>query len=102
VYVRRFLLAAIAVLPALALLNVFGQRPSPDVASDSPARLSVYSPTRLRGGLMFTARFEIEAKETLTRPRLMLGSGWFEGMQVNSVVPSPASSARWSRSIWFC
>jgi len=91
VHVRRVLLGAIAVVPLLALLNILGQRPAPQVASGSVARLSVYSPTRLRGGLMFTARFEIEARKTLTQPRLLLDSGWFEGMQVNSVVPAPLS-----------
>lgn len=86
---RRALLALLVLVPALALVNLFGQRPQTDTASNSAAGLEVYAPERLRGGLLFMGRFTIVAKQTLRKPALVLDAGWVEGMQVNTVTPAP-------------
>jgi hypothetical protein len=77
----------------LALLNVFGQRPSTDRAVNDAAELSVFSPVRVRGGLLFTTRFTVVARKALATPRLVLDPGWVEGMQVNSITPQPADES---------
>jgi|SRR5947209_454857 len=88
--VRRGLLGLIAAVLVLGLLNVFGQRPATSRAATPTAVLSVYAPTRVRGGLLYTARFHVSARSELKKATLVLDSGWFEGMQVNSIVPQPA------------
>jgi hypothetical protein len=87
--VRRALLAVVGVALLLGLLNLFGQRPSTSRAATPAAVLSVYSPSRVRGGLLYTARFHVTARTELKQATLVLDSGWFEGMQVNSIVPPP-------------
>jgi len=93
VWIRRALLALIALIAGLALLNIFGQRPRTDTATSDAATLSVYSPDHVRGGLLFTTRYTVEARRRLERPTLTLDSGWVEGMQVNSVTPQPRSES---------
>lgn len=93
VWVRRALLSMVAVLAVLALANLFGQRPATSRAATSAAVLSVYSPSRVRGGLMFTSRFHVTARNDLKKALLVLGPGWVEGMQVNSTNPQPVSEA---------
>jgi hypothetical protein len=91
VLARRVLLAVLALVPAAALVGVFGQRPTTSTAGAGAAVLSVYSPVRLRGGLLFTTRFEVHANRALEDAALVLDRGWFEGMQVNSMTPTPRS-----------
>jgi hypothetical protein len=93
VHVRRVVLAVLALLPVLALLNVFGQRPGTETANGRAADLEVYAPTRLRGGLLNMARFTITAHTALRHPTLVLDPGWFEGMQVNTVTPAPTKES---------
>jgi hypothetical protein len=89
VWVRRGLLALVLVVPALALANAFGQRPQTTFASTGPASLKVYSPARVRSGLLYTARFHVTAARTLEHAALVLGSGWLENMTVNTIEPAP-------------
>jgi hypothetical protein len=88
---RRIGLGLLLLIVVAALLDVFGQQSTSTVAAGSVGSLTVESPTRLRGGLLFQARFEIEAKTALGRPRLLLSPGWFEGMTLNTVEPSPVA-----------
>src|SRR4051812_3954595 len=88
-WIRRGLLGLIAVVLVLGLANVFGQRPSTSRAATPAAVLSVYAPARVRGGILYTARFHVSARRELKQATLVLDSGWFEGMQVNSIVPQP-------------
>jgi hypothetical protein len=92
-WVRRLLFALLCVVPVLALLNVFGQRPSGSDAAASAASLNVYAPSRVRGGLIFQARFHVTAHQDLRNATLVLSSGWLEGMTVNTIEPSPTSEA---------
>jgi hypothetical protein len=87
--IRRTLLAVVAAVCLAGLVNLFGQRPSTSRASTPAAVLSVYAPSRVRGGLLYTARFHVTARTDLRKATLVLDPGWFEGMQVNSIVPQP-------------
>jgi hypothetical protein len=93
VWIRRTLLALIAVVPILALFNLFGQRPTTAKASVPAATLSVYAPTRLRGGLLWEGRIHITAHQDVKNAILVLGTGWAEGMSINTVEPSPSNEA---------
>ena len=78
---------------ALALLNVFGQRPDTHTAENDVASLEVYAPTRLRGGLFFEGRFTVEAKRDIESATLVLDPGWVESMHINTVEPAPVGEA---------
>jgi hypothetical protein len=93
VWWRRGLLALVGVVPLLALFNVFGQRPGTATVATAAARLQVYAPTRVRGGLLYEARFRITARRDLKRALLVLDPGWAEGMSMNTIEPSPGSEA---------
>jgi hypothetical protein len=97
-WIRRGLLTLVAALPVVALFNVFGQRPQTSRASVPKATLSVYSPARVRGGLMYTTRFHLTAHQDLKDARILLDPGWVEGMQVNSINPQPVNEG--SRQGW--
>jgi hypothetical protein len=90
---RRLAIALLAVIPTLAAFNVFGQTPETTSAAVPAAQLTLYSPDRLRGGLLFSARFHIHARHDLKKAMLILDSGWLEGMSVNTIEPSPLGEA---------
>ena len=92
-WVRRVLLALLAVVPILALVGVFGQRPSGKSAQAAPASLSISAPNAVRGGLLYQARFTLEATEPLDDATLVLNDAWLDGMTVNTIEPSPVSEA---------
>jgi hypothetical protein len=85
---RRAVIGVLLVIVALALANFFGQRPTTSRASSPAASLTLRAPTRLRGGLMYEARFEISATGALNDAHLVLSSGWLEGITINTIEPS--------------
>jgi hypothetical protein len=89
IWVRRALFSLLVAVPILALVNLFGQRPGTSTAASGAAKLVVYAPARVRSGLLFEARFRIEARRKLENAALVLDPGWLEGMTVNSIAPSP-------------
>jgi hypothetical protein len=93
IWVRRGLVGAVAIVCLLGLLDLFGQHPRTDVASAAAAKLEVYAPSRLRGGLLYSARFHIYANRDLKQARLVLDPGWAEGMSINTIEPSPVDEA---------
>jgi hypothetical protein len=93
VWFRRSLLGLVGLIPLLALFNVFGQRPGGSTAATSTARLQLYAPSRLRGGLLYEARFHITARRELKEAILVLDPGWGEGQQINTIEPSPSGEA---------
>lgn len=93
IWVRRVLLALVCAVPVAALFNVFGQNPDTKTLVAPAASLKVYAPSHLRGGLLYEARFHITAREELKEATLVLGSGWLEGMTVNTIEPSPVGEA---------
>jgi hypothetical protein len=91
--VRWVLLSLLGLLCLLALANVFGQRPSTDTAESAVVRLDVYSPPRLRSGLIFESRFHIHARQEIREATLVLDPGWLEGMTLNTLAPGPIGEA---------
>jgi hypothetical protein len=72
----------------LALLDVFGQRPTVSTAHAAAADLRVTAPARLRSGLIFQVRVEVVAHQTISVPQLIFSQGWWESMSENSIEPS--------------
>jgi hypothetical protein len=93
VTVRRVMVSVLLAFLALALLNLFGQRPSTSTAEAAAASLEVYAPERVRGGLFYEARFRIEASRELKEATLVLDPGWAEGITINTVEPGPLGEA---------
>jgi hypothetical protein len=89
--VRYALLTLIGAFLILGLFNVFGQHPITDTATSAKADLELYAPDRLRGGLLYEARFTIRAHEDLKHAVLRLQSGWAESQQMNTIEPSPVA-----------
>src|SRR3954452_10541547 len=77
----------------LGLLGMFGQRPTTTTAETSDARLEVSAPEHIRGGLLYQARFRIQARRELKDATLVLSDGWLEGMTLNTIEPSPVGEA---------
>ncbi len=91
--IRRALLALVSLFLLAGLLNVFGQRPQTSQAAAPAASLKLYAPTRLRGGLIYEARFTIDAHEDLKNAMLELDPGWIEGTTINTIEPGPIGEA---------
>jgi hypothetical protein len=90
---RWIVLALLGVLAVLALANVFGQHHVSLVARSDAATLSLSAPGALRSGLLYQGKFEIEAREMLDGPTLVLAPGWWDAMSVNSIEPEPTQSS---------
>jgi hypothetical protein len=91
IWIRRALLALVAALIVLALVNVFGQKPVTATASASAATLTLSAPTHLRGGLLWTAHVHIAAHHSIGKAALVLNQAWADGTQINTIEPSPVS-----------
>ena len=90
---RWIALSAIGLIALAGLASAFGQRPDTDVAESEVARLEVYSPKRLRGGLYYESRFHIDALEEIENATIVLDPGWLEGMTLNTLEPGPIGEA---------
>lgn len=86
---RRIAFSAIVVLLVLGLLNLFGQRPQTAAVEHPAATLELTAPKRVRGGVIYEARFRIAASRELKQATLVLDPGWIEGTTINTVEPSP-------------
>jgi hypothetical protein len=93
IWVRRGLFGLLALFVFAGLFNAFGQRPSTARASSPEAELQISSPTRVRGGLLWEARFTIRANQELKQATLVLSQGWLEGNTINTIEPSPVGEA---------
>jgi len=93
IWIRRGLFGLVCVVPALALANVFGQRPQVSTATAPAARLSISAPSRVRGGLLYQVRFRVTARKKLDQAALVLDRGWIDGLTINTLEPSPASES---------
>jgi hypothetical protein len=92
-WVRRGLLSLIAVIPVLAILNVFGQHPTTTSASTPAVSVNVTAPARLRSGLIFQVRVQVTAHRDIKELQLVFDRGWWESMSVNSSVPEPTEES---------
>ena len=91
--VRWILLGLGVAFLVLGLFNLFGQRPSATMVDTPKAKLELYAPSRLRGGLLYEARFTITAHADLKSALLQFSPGWNEGQQMNTIEPSPLGQA---------
>jgi hypothetical protein len=87
------LLTALALLCGAALLNAYGQAADVDTVGGRGAELEIKAPPHVRGGIYYEMRFEVRAQRELREAVLVLGSGWFEGITVNTVLPGPLGEA---------
>ena len=92
-WARRVLLGLVGVVLVLALLDVFGQRPSTERIEAGTATLSVDAPSAVRGGLLFQTRITTEARGELKDATLVLNQAWLDGLTLNTVEPSPLNEA---------
>jgi hypothetical protein len=92
-WIRRVLLGLIAVPVVLGATGALGQETVTRSAVGPRAQLELSAPEVLRGGLLWRARVTIRARDTIDHPRLVLGRGYLNGMQVNTIEPSPASES---------
>lgn len=88
---RRAMITVFAAVAISGLANLFGQQATTVSASARAATLSVDAPDRVRGGLFFQTRIDIEAAVDIDTPQLVLDPEVLEGMQVSSIEPAPAS-----------
>lgn len=101
IWARRAVLAAIAVVPVLALFNVFGQHATPITYQSPAASLVIDSPAHVRGGLLFTTGIVITPRRQLTDARLYLSNGWFQAMSLNGIAPQPSTQvAQGNWQVW--
>jgi hypothetical protein len=91
IWLRRGLFSLLGVISILALVNVFGQHPQTSRAQSAAATLELYAPKRVRSGLLYQARFRIEAHSELKKAALVLAPGWLESLTVNTIEPTPES-----------
>ena len=92
-WVRRAFILVFLAAVAMALANVFGQQEDVTSAAGPAATLSVKAPKTVRGGLLYQARIEVAAHSDVDHPRLVFDAGWLEGMQINTIEPSPVGEA---------
>jgi hypothetical protein len=89
----RIGIALLGAIVIAALLDVFGQRPQTWTATSGAARLQISAPSHVRSGLIYTARFRIEARREIKRAVLVLAPGWASGYTFNGAAPQPASES---------
>jgi hypothetical protein len=92
-WVRRLLLALIGVPVLIAATGAIGQPTKTIVTGGAGAQLRLEAPDVLRGGLMWRTRIVVHADLDIKHPRLILGPGFVECMQFNTLEPSPMSEA---------
>lgn len=92
-WVRRGLVALLAIVILLALFGLVGQHPSTTRAEAPAATLGVNSPDSVRGGLLYQARFTIDAHQDLKDATLVLSRSWIDGLTVNTIEPGPVNEA---------
>ena len=86
---RRLGYTLLLIVAILGLLNVFGQQPSTTTVDAEAATFELHSPSHLRGGLLYMARFRVTAKQDLQKATLVLDPGWAENITINTIEPAP-------------
>ena len=90
---RRIALTALAVVLVAALFNAYGQAADVDTIAGSGVELELKAPKRVRGGIYYELRLEVRAEREVREAVVVLGSGWFEGITVNTILPGPLGEA---------
>jgi hypothetical protein len=102
-WLPNVLLCVVAVVPILALFNVFGQSPSVEKVANpnGVATLELSAPKKVRSGLLFQARIDIHANKEIKDAVLVLDSGWLESMTLNTAEPAASSETSRNGSLAF-
>lgn len=90
-WVRRVALIAMLAFVIAGLAGAFGQVERTSTVTGKSASVSVRVPESLRGGLYWPAQIRITAREKIAAPVVVLGAGYIDGMQLNSLTPAPVS-----------
>ena len=93
IWLQRALILVFVGFVIAALANVFGQVPTTIHATTSAARIELYAPDSVRGGLLYETRVRIHAYREIKQGMLVLDGGWLEGYTLNSLEPSPLGEA---------
>jgi hypothetical protein len=101
IWYRRAVVTLLAAFIVLGLLNVFGQKPETATDGNAQATLELTAPDHLRGGLLYQARFTIEAHRDVKNAVLEFSPGWLESQTMNTVAPSPLSEANRNGNLLF-
>jgi hypothetical protein len=93
-WARRAVMSLFALVVLAALAGLFGQQSSATSSSSARASVRLEAPEVVRGGLFFQARIDVRVGgEAIEHPRLVLGQGWVDGLQVNSIEPAAQSES---------
>jgi hypothetical protein len=98
---RHGIVALLAVFLVLGLLNVFGQAQTIVTTGNGAATLQLAAPTSVRGGLLYTVRFTITARNDVKSAVLELSPGWAQGQQINTIEPTPLGQASRNGNLLF-
>jgi hypothetical protein len=90
-WIRRVSVCLLSAVVVLALCNVAGQRASVASLHNPIADLSVHAPATVRPGLLFQTKISVTAHKALPDVQLVLGSGWFDGLTLNTAEPSAST-----------
>jgi len=93
IWVRRSLATLVAVIPVIALFNIFGQRADTALTNAPAATLAVHVPPAVRGGLLFETRFTITARQPIQDAVLRLSPEWADGLTINTIEPAPSDES---------
>jgi hypothetical protein len=92
-WTRRAVVTLLAALAVAAAAGAFGQEAVVTRVSAPAAVVELSAPERIRGGLLFQTRIDVEARQPIDFPRIVLDRGYVDGMQVNSIEPQPVSES---------
>jgi hypothetical protein len=98
---RRGIVAVLGAFLVAGLLNVFGQAQKIVTTGNGAATLQLAAPTSVRGGLLYTVRFTITARNDVKSAVLELSPGWAQGQQINTIEPSPLGQASRNGNLLF-
>jgi hypothetical protein len=90
-WARRAFIVVLSAVAVLAIADLFGEGETTTSANGAGTMLKVQVPKAVRGGLFFQGRIDVTARRTVQQPTLVLGPGWTEQMQLNTIEPSPTS-----------
>ena len=92
-WARRAFVTLFALIAVLALAGFAGQRDSETTATANGVTMTLSTPNVVRGGLYYQATIDLTATTAVQYPRVVLDSGWVDGVQVNSIEPAAVSES---------
>ena len=82
---------ALGLLLAAALAGAFGGQPHPTRTITTPsANITLQLPERIRNGMFFEMRANIETKRPFTDLTLAVSSSYWRDLTINTMIPGPA------------